>query len=373
MGKFAAKGKTPGAGSGWQDGGGGGGPPGPVEVVAHGKEQGGKSKRKEYNGLQFLDRGNADYQSQKKAKLWADKKHADKKRAQLNRLLGEMPESEKKPISGVFDLEGKTKVAKQPNPHALHDLDALEDSGSSSDCSLSDEEVDGMDIVFKDDSLQKVWDPNSITPRALANQHSKGGKDGGKAGGKRSGSIEDKKEAKRKTEGPAAIGSFMDVPAWDEEASGNEEGAKGGGEKKQKGGKRLKAALPDKVSFGNKARPEVLGALAMKAEAKKMQIEKERKEEQDKRCEMCCLQPPPTYSPKTPPTHFPSPRSPPPLYLSSLFARQHMRIDDDNKSELLLNPVLIFDFLHFDLRYRNVLSPLPCCASSPLFHLPQPP
>jgi hypothetical protein len=253
MGKFSAKG-------GGAEGGGG---------HAGGKTGGGK--RRAYDGLKFLERGSSDYQSQKKAKLWADKKHADKKRAALNRLLGEMPEREKKPISGVFDRA----AAHAP---AAPDLDQL-DSASSSDCSLSDEEVGEGDIMFKDEALQRVWDPASLrkaaetakAPAAAAGAARAQGK-----GGKAARLLAD--QAAR--EGPAAVGSFMDVPGWD--ASGDESGQGDEAAGAKKGGKK-KAVLPEKITFGGKQRPEVLGVLASKANEKKRQIEQEKKAAQEAR------------------------------------------------------------------------------------------
>jgi len=232
------------------------------------KEGGGK--RKEYNGLKVFDRGTVDrdFQQQKKAKLWADKKHADKKRAALNRLLSEMPESEMKTISGVFH-DDQTE-----SPHQ----DALE-SASSSDCSLSDEEVREGDIIFKDASLQSLWGPtssaktaNSATARAEAGAKGKEGKS----------AKLDKAADKNKREGPASVGSFMEVPDWDAEKSDGDsaEVDEGGGKRK---GDKMKASRPEKVIFGEKQRPEVLQVLAKKADAKKKQIEQERRAAQEAR------------------------------------------------------------------------------------------
>ena len=135
------------------------------------------SKRREYDGLKFLERGGSgEYKSKKKAKLWADKKHADKKRAALKRLYEEIPEHEMKPIAGIFDDEPASARTLQPAPSKgikaakqaakqAHDgphLDKFDDA-SSSDCSISDEEVGDGEIVFKDIALQRAWDPTSIT------------------------------------------------------------------------------------------------------------------------------------------------------------------------------------------------------------------
>ena len=256
MGKFNKN-----AGGKGKDGGGGPG--------GHAVKPGG-GKRKEYDGLKFLERGTSDYQSQKKAKLWADKKHADKKRAALNRLLNEMPESEKRPIAGVFDGEERAEVRA---PRALPDFDQL-DSATSSDCSLSDEEVGEEDIVFKDESLQRKWDPTSIPKTAKAAKEAAAGTAGAK--GKAARIAE-----KAAREGPAAVGSFMDVPDWDVSEDESVRGDVAGVGKK--GGKK-QAVLPEKITFGGKQRPEVLGVLASKAKEKKRQIEQEKQAAHDARC-----------------------------------------------------------------------------------------
>jgi hypothetical protein len=51
----------------------------------------------------------------------------------------------------------------------------------------------------------------------------------------------------------------------------------------KKGGKQ-KAVLPEKITFGGKQRPEVLGVLANKAKEKKRQIEQEKQAAHDARC-----------------------------------------------------------------------------------------
>lgn len=233
-----------------------------------GKQGGGK--RKAYDGLKFLERGTSDYQSQKKAKLWADKKHADKKRAALNRLLNEMPECEKRPIAGVFD--GEERAAARA-PRALPDFDLL-DSATSSDCSLSDEEVGEEDILFKDETLQRKWDPASLSKAANAAKESAVGVADAKGKAARV-------TGKTAREGPAAVRPFMDVPSWDgsEDESVREDVA--GGVKK--GGKK-EAVLPEKITFGSKQRPEVLGVLANKAKEKKRQIEQEKQAVHEARC-----------------------------------------------------------------------------------------
>jgi hypothetical protein len=263
MGKFNRKG----------GGGGGGGSSG--GSMGKGGSEG--SKRRAYDGLKVLERGGAGQHSQttKQAKRWADKKHADKKRAALHRLYGEMSEQEKKPIAGVFDGDDAPAVARPP---AAVSLDALE-SGSSSDCSLSDEEVADDQIMFKDEALQRVWHPASLAKRpkkdvsaAPAGALSTGSSAGGKAS-----------KAKRlaAAQGPSAVGSFMEVPGWDADESGGE----GDGEvgKKRKGGK-TKAPLPEKISFGDKQRPEVLAVLSKKADEKKKQIEREKAAALEARC-----------------------------------------------------------------------------------------
>ena len=64
------------------------------------------SKRREYDSLKFLKRGGSGgYKSQQKAKLWAEKKHAEKKRTALKRSYAEMPEHDRKPIAGIFGDE----------------------------------------------------------------------------------------------------------------------------------------------------------------------------------------------------------------------------------------------------------------------------
>ena len=241
-------------------------------IMGGGVTKEGGGKRKEYNGLKVFDRGTVDrdFQQQKKAKLWAEKKHADKKRAALNRLLSEMPESEMKTISGVFH-DNRTE-----NPHP----DALE-SASSSDCSLSDEEVREGDIIFKDASLQSLWGPttsaktaNNATARAEAGAKGKEGKS----------AKLDKAADKNKREGPASVGSFMEVPDWDEEkgeCDGDGAGVDEGGGKRK--GDKIKASRPEKVIFGEKQRPEVLQVLAKKADAKKKQIEQDRRAAQEAR------------------------------------------------------------------------------------------
>jgi len=256
MGKFNKN-----AGGKGKDGGGGPG--------GHAVKPGG-GKRKEYDGLKFLERGTSDYQSQKKAKLWADKKHADKKRAALNRLLNEMPESEKRPIAGVFDGEERAEVRA---PRALPDFDQL-DSATSSDCSLSDEEVGEEDIVFKDESLQRKWDPTSLPKVAKTAKEAAAGAAGVK--GKAARIAE-----KAAREGPAAVGSFMDVPDWDRSEDESVRGDVAGGGKKS--GKK-KAVLPEKITFGGKQHPEVLGVLANKAKEKKRQIEQEKQTAHEARC-----------------------------------------------------------------------------------------
>jgi len=245
----------------------------------------GKSKRKEYNGLKFLDRGNADYQSQKKTELWAEKKHADKKRAALARIVGGMTASDMRPISGVFDdataqqpskkrkqvqTQAKTPAKQQAAARLLPNIEEVEDSSSSSDCSLSDEEVGEGAIMFKDESLQRAWDPAPIVKKAV-----------GQPGAQKTQGKPAKAANKAAREGPAAVGAFMEVPDWDAAQSEGEDVE--AGQPLKKGG-RMKAVLPEKVTFGDKQRPEVLGALANKADQKKKQVEKEKKTAQDDRC-----------------------------------------------------------------------------------------
>ena len=45
----------------------------------------------------------------------------------------------------------------------------------------------------------------------------------------------------------------------------------------------MKSALPEKVSFGDKKRPEVLGVLAKKAEDKKKKIKEEKRAAEEAR------------------------------------------------------------------------------------------
>ena len=245
----------------------------------------GKSKRKEYNGLKFLDRGNADYQSQKKTELWADKKHADKKRAALARIVGGMTASDMRPISGVFDdataqqpskkrkqvqTQAKTPAKQQAAARLLPNIEEVEDSSSSSDCSLSDEEVGEGAIMFKDELLQRAWDPAPTVKKAV-----------GQPGAQKTQGKPAKAANKAAREGPAAVGAFMEVPDWDAAQSEGEDVEAG---QPLKRGGRMKAVLPEKVTFGDKQRPEVLGALANKADQKKKQVEKEKKTAQDDRC-----------------------------------------------------------------------------------------
>lgn len=259
MGKFKKKGDGGGNSRGGRDVGGGAG--------SHGA---GASKRRAYDGLKVLERGAAGqrFQTTKQAQRWADKKHADKKRAALQRLYGEMTDQEKKPISGVFD-EYAPEPARAGHPIGAG-LDGLE-SGSSSDCSLSDEEVLGDQIVFKDETLQRVWDPDSRAKRTKKDPSASLDASGRPGGAKGS-----KAQRVAEADGPSAVGSFMEVPDWDAEDSG---GATGRTTKESKG----KAKLPEKITFGDKQRPEVLAVLSKKADEKRKQVELERAEAQKAR------------------------------------------------------------------------------------------
>ena len=274
MGKFQRGAGGGGGGSGRGGGDGGGG------VARQGGEM--KGKRRAYDGLKVLERGVAGqkFQTTKQAQRWADKKHADKKRAALERLYGEMSEHEKQPISGVFDAGEHARAPARPGHPAGAALDGLEESGSSSsDCSLSDEEVDDGQIVFKDEALQRKWGPVSHAKSAQKEPAVSGGASSASAQ-RPGGAKASKAERLAAAQGPAAVGSFMEVPDWDAEESG---AAFGGAWGKMGKAAKSKAKLPDKITFGDKQRPEVLAVLSKKADDKKKQMEREKAEAQQAR------------------------------------------------------------------------------------------
>ena len=232
---------------------------------------GGKvSKRKAYDGLKVLNRGSATqaYKNQGKAKLWSDKKHADKKKAALQRLWAEMPAREKQPIAGVFDQDtghSAAAHARTPRQHPAQGLSAKTsvppvceetgsgsgDDGSSSDCSISDEDVGEGEIVFKDLALQRAWDPASLAKpghhHAPAQPEAR---EGGAAAKRRSAEKTDKAAKKSRLGGPAAAGSFMPVPDWDAQENQAEPGDVQAGARTGKNGRLESVSLPAKISFG---------------------------------------------------------------------------------------------------------------------------
>lgn len=228
------------------------------------------SQRKAYDGLKVLNRGSATqaYKNQGKAKLWSDKKQADKKKAALQRLWAEMPAREKQPIAGVFDqdagysaathvrtpgqlpAQGLTAKASVP-PVCEETSSGSGDDGSSSDCSISDEDVGEGEIVFKDLALQRAWDPASLAKpghhHASAQPEARAG---GAAANRRSTEKTDKAAKKSRLEGPAAAGSFMPVPDWDAQEDQGEPGDVQVGAPTGKNGRLESASLPAKISFG---------------------------------------------------------------------------------------------------------------------------
>ena len=228
------------------------------------------SKRKAYDGLKVLNRGSATqaYKNQGKAKLWSDKKHADKKKAALQRLWAEMPAREKQPIAGVFDQDtghSAAAHARTPRQHPAQGLSAKAsvppvceetgsgsgDDGSSSDCSISDEDVGEGEIVFKDLALQRAWDPASLA--RPGHHHAPAqpeAREGGAAAKRRSAEKTDKAAKKSRLGGPAAAGSFMPVPDWDAQENQAEPGDVQAGARTSKNGRLESVSLPAKISFG---------------------------------------------------------------------------------------------------------------------------